>query len=66
VWEGADATLLVAVRHIGNFGQYLLRALIYRLVTDDVLGADGQATAASSADPYAPAVGLACSLAAEC
>jgi hypothetical protein len=38
VWQGADASRLAVVRHIGNFGQYLLRALIYRVVTGEVLG----------------------------
>lgn len=64
VWEGADASLLSAVRHVGDFGQYLLRALIYRLVTESVLGRDGQGTGRSGPDPYAPVVRLACSLAA--
>jgi len=32
VWEGADATLPRAVDHVDRFGQYLARALIYRLV----------------------------------
>jgi uncharacterized protein (TIGR02569 family) len=64
VWQGADASLLAAVRHIGNFGQYLLRALIYRAVTDEVFRRDGQGTGGSRPDPYAAAVELACSLAA--
>jgi uncharacterized protein (TIGR02569 family) len=64
VWEGADASLLSAVRHIGNFGQYLLRALIYRAVTDSVLDPSGPGTGGSRPDPYAPAVDLACGLAA--
>lgn len=57
VWEGADASILAAVSHIGDFGQYLLRAIIYRAVTDWILGMTGPA------DPYAPAVELACQLA---
>ncbi len=64
VWEGADASLLSAVRHIGNFGQYLLRALIYRAVTESVIDPSGQGTGGSRPDPYVPAVDLACALAA--
>jgi uncharacterized protein (TIGR02569 family) len=64
VWEGADASLLSAVCHVGNFGQYLLRALIYRAVTESVLRRGGQGAGCSRADPYAPAVDLACDLAA--
>jgi len=33
-WEGADESLLVAVGHIASFPQFLLRALIYRIVVD--------------------------------
>ena len=32
VWEGADETLLESVDDVSDFGQMLLRALIYRLV----------------------------------
>ena len=34
VWEDADESILDAVAHIEDFGQLLLRALIYRAVTD--------------------------------
>jgi hypothetical protein len=64
VWQGADASVLAAVRHIGNFGQYLLRALIYRAVTDEILDREGQGIGRSRPDPYAAAVELACALAA--
>jgi uncharacterized protein (TIGR02569 family) len=57
VWEGADAGILTAVSHIADFGQYLLRAIIYRAVTDWVVGATGPD------DPYAAVVELACQLA---
>lgn len=33
VWEGADQSLLQSVAEVGDFGQMLARALIYRLVT---------------------------------
>ena len=32
-WEGADETLLLAVTDIRDFPQFLLRALIYRIIT---------------------------------
>ena len=64
VWEGADTSILSAVGHIGDFGQYLLRALIYRAVTDSVLSKLDPAAEDSGNDPYAPAVDLACQLAA--
>jgi uncharacterized protein (TIGR02569 family) len=62
VWEGADRSILAAVRHIGDFGQYLLRALIYRAVTESILGKPNPGTAGSYHDHYAPAVDLACEL----
>jgi uncharacterized protein (TIGR02569 family) len=62
VWEGADRSILAAVRHIGDFGQYLLRALIYRAVTESILGKPDPDPAGSCQDPYAPAVDLACKL----
>lgn len=62
VWQGADESLLAAVRHIGDFGQYLIRALVYRAVTDEILGRDGRRTGGSRPDPYARAVELACGL----
>ncbi len=36
-WEGADEGILDAVGHVEDFGQYLVRALIYRTVTDWLL-----------------------------
>lgn len=39
-WEGADETLLDAVAHVDEFPQYLLRALIYRIVVDALFRAD--------------------------
>jgi uncharacterized protein (TIGR02569 family) len=34
LWEGADETLLDAVADVGDFAQFLLRALIFRAVVD--------------------------------
>ena len=68
VWEGADASAVAAVGHLDEFPQYLLRALIYRAVTESILsGANGApvgtGTNRCQNDPYAPAVDLACQLA---
>jgi uncharacterized protein (TIGR02569 family) len=52
VWDGADTSLLSQVRHIDHFAQYLVRALIYRMVTHRIGGSGG-------ADPYEPAVEIA-------
>lgn len=62
VWEGADARILDAVAHVERFGQHLLRALIYRIVSDAML-AGGEPAVAGDADPYLRAVELACRLA---
>ena len=62
VWEGADERVLDAVAHIEDFPQYLLRALIYRAVTDRLFRLD-EPVRADDADPYLPAVELACRLA---
>src|SRR5215469_414326 len=64
VWEGADARILDAVTHIDNFGQYLIRALIFRAVTDWILAKDAPAASGAGYGPWAPAVVLACQLAA--
>lgn len=64
VWEGADEQILGAVRHIDDFGQYLVRALIFRIVTDWFLITDEQREAQSTGhDPWAHAVDLADKLA---
>ena len=63
VWEGADARLLDAVGPIEDFGQYLVRALIFRAVTD-WLAAQADPVTPADDDPWAPAVDLACRLAA--
>jgi uncharacterized protein (TIGR02569 family) len=64
VWEGADARLLDAVGRTEDFGQYLIRALIYRSVTDWVLSRPDPVATGSDADPWLPVVDLACQLAA--
>ena len=61
VWEGADQGLLEAVGHIEHFDQFFLRALIYRVVTDR-LTREHEPIRADAADPYLPAVELACRL----
>lgn len=64
VWGGADSQILDAVSHIEGFGQYLVRALIYRKVTDWMLTRDQPAGHGSNQGVWAPAVDLACRLAA--
>jgi uncharacterized protein (TIGR02569 family) len=56
VWEGADESLLEAVAGVESFGQYLARALIYRLVTEQ------EARGAADEPPYDRAVELAAAL----
>jgi uncharacterized protein (TIGR02569 family) len=63
VWEGANEQILDAVRHIADFGQYLIRALIYRAVTDWLIGGNDPVNAGSD-DPWSAAVDLAFELAA--
>jgi len=64
VWEGADETILGAVKHVEDFDQYLLRALIYRTATDRLFRPDDP-DRPDDADPYLPAVELACRLVAD-
>src|SRR5581483_816866 len=63
VWEGADESLLDAVAHLDDFPQYLLRALVFRAVTDRLFRID-EPLRPDGADPYLPAVDLACRIAA--
>lgn len=64
VWEGADHQVLDAVTHIPDFGQYLVRALIFRAVTDWISSQEEPANSAAEDDgPWALAVDLACQLA---
>lgn len=62
VWEGADETILGAVAHVEQFEQYLLRALIFRAVVDRLFRPH-EPPRPDDADPYLPAVELACRLA---
>ncbi len=63
VWEGADASLLDVVAHVPRFPQFLVRALIMRVVVDRLFReADPRRT--EDDDPFPKAVGLACRLAA--
>jgi uncharacterized protein (TIGR02569 family) len=57
-WEGADESLLESVAHIPQIEQLLLRALIYRIVTDAAFrnGNPGE-------DTFGSAVEIACSFA---
>jgi uncharacterized protein (TIGR02569 family) len=57
-WEGADETL---ARDVPEIAQYLLRALIYRAVTDAIARPGSFRDDAD--DPYLPAVEIACRLA---
>lgn len=61
VWEGADRQILDVVSHIDDFGQYLTRALIFRIVTDWTFMPGGPSS--SDPDPWAGPVRLACDLA---
>jgi uncharacterized protein (TIGR02569 family) len=64
VWEGADRQILHAVGHIEDFGQHLVRALIFRVVTDWILTRDEEPEAQRTGpDPWTHAVDLACQLA---
>jgi len=64
VWEGADRQVLDAVADIGDFGQYLVRALIFRAVTDWIASQEEPANpAAEDNDRWERAVNLACQLA---
>jgi uncharacterized protein (TIGR02569 family) len=64
VWEGADSSILAAVSDIDDFGQYLVRALIFRAVTERMLAGDEPARSGAAAGRWAPAVDLARRLAA--
>jgi uncharacterized protein (TIGR02569 family) len=61
VWEGADETLLAAVAHVDRFGQFLARALLYRIVA--AVEGGFEATGRELEDRYRPAVDLAVTLA---
>lgn len=61
VWEGADPALLDVGRDVPEFAQSLVRALVYRLVTDSLINS-GPPARRRTDDPYAAAVELAVSL----
>lgn len=61
VWEGAHPRILEAVSHVDDFGQYLIRALIFRMVTELLLGRS--LIDRAGRDPHRHAVELACALA---
>ena len=61
VWEGADETLLAAVADVDRFGQFLARALLYRIVA--AVEGGFEATGRELEDRYRPAVDLAVMLA---
>jgi uncharacterized protein (TIGR02569 family) len=60
-WEGADESLLDAVAHVDGFPQYLLRALIYRIVVD-ALFRPGEPERPDDDDLFLGPVDLACRL----
>lgn len=55
VWHGADEQLLAAVGHVQRFGQYFVRALIFRLVTELIVRGGPR----DAGEPYSPAIELA-------
>lgn len=61
VFEGATGSLIDGLSVGADFGQYLLRALIFRAVTDQLARPDQPARPARL-DPYLPAVELAAAL----
>ena len=64
VWQAADRQVLDAVTHIGGFGQYLVRALIFRAVADWIFRQKEPAvSAAEDDDAWERAVKIACRLA---
>jgi uncharacterized protein (TIGR02569 family) len=63
VWEGADESLLSAVAHIPRFAQFLIRALIMRVVVDWLFRVH-EPMQTNRDDPFSTAAALACRLAA--
>ncbi len=58
VWEGAGEDLLESVAHIEDWEQFLLRALIFRAVTDELFRGQPPGRREDD-DPYGPAVEIA-------
>jgi uncharacterized protein (TIGR02569 family) len=65
LWENADSQILNDVDHIDNFGQYLLRAIIFRLVSEWLLSREMPRRTAVHDAPWRPVVDLARELAAK-
>lgn len=63
VWEGADNRILQAVSHIDDFGQYLVRALMFRIAADWLFSGGVPPDSHGPHARWAPAVDLACRLA---
>jgi len=63
VWEGADESLLEAAAHIPDFPQFLVRALIMRVVVDRLFR-EGEPARSNDDDPFLGAVEIASRLAA--
>ena len=63
VWEGAIARSWGVVAHIADFGQYLVRALIFRAVTEWIASQEEPANSATEDDPWERAANIACQLA---
>ncbi|MEV0790212.1 hypothetical protein [Kribbella sp. NPDC050459] len=61
-WYGATPDLAARWAHLPEWGQMLVRALIYRLTTDELAGGAATWTEARRA-AYAPVIGLAVSYA---
>ncbi|MGI8704054.1 MAG: phosphotransferase [Candidatus Limnocylindrales bacterium] len=60
-WEGADISILGGISRLTEFPQYLFRALIHRIVTEQMLRPTHRIEP-TDGDPYRPVVDLACSL----
>jgi uncharacterized protein (TIGR02569 family) len=65
LWQGADRQILDEVRDIEDFGQYLLRALIFRLVSEWLLARSESRAAALNSAAWHQTMHLACGLAAK-
>ena len=65
LWEGADRQILDEVRDIEDLGQHLLRALIFRLVSEWLLSRHESRAAALNSAAWHQTAHLACGLAAQ-
>jgi uncharacterized protein (TIGR02569 family) len=64
VWEGAGEDIVASVAHLEDWPQFLLRALIFRIVTDELFR-EQRRSPPLDGDPYREAVELACRRAGE-